>query len=82
MQFREIPLNRRRFMNGTITSAVAAALGSLARAAGEAPAAPAGRKTILSFYCDDTGPYAGRRRGFSKLSSITVASRELPASPV
>ena len=64
MQFREIPLNRRRFMNGTITSAAGAAFGSLARAADEAPAAPAGRKTILSFYCDDTDPYAAGAGAF------------------
>ena len=38
------------------------------------------RKTILSFYCDDTSPY-GSGRSRSRRSSTTAPSRRSPGSP-
>lgn len=64
MRVGEIRPSRRRFIGGAVTSAAAAALGPLPRAAGKAAGATAERKTILSFYCDDTGPYTAGAAAF------------------
>ena len=50
-------LGRRRFLGTAATSAAAAALGHLPRAAAEEGGKPRNRRMLLSFYCDDTGPY-------------------------
>lgn len=52
---------RRRFLGVTATSATAVALGHLLRAVA---AETKKRKTILSFYCDDTKPSPGGAKGF------------------
>lgn len=48
---------RRRFLATTSASAALALHGRLPQTTAEEPAKSPGRKTILSFYCDDTGPY-------------------------
>ena len=50
-------LTRRRFL-GTASAATVMAAGRLPRVLAGDPAKPPQRKTILSFYCDDTSPYA------------------------
>lgn len=55
---------RRRFLGAAATSAAAAALGCLPSALAQDSGKPHGRKTILSFYCDDTGPYAAGAKAF------------------
>jgi hypothetical protein len=47
-------LTRRRFL-GVIAASAAMARSSLTGA--ESPGKPRDRKTILSFYCDDTNPH-------------------------
>lgn len=53
--------SRRRFLG---VAASAAALGPLPWVWAAESAAPARHKTILSFYCDDTGPYAAGAKAF------------------
>ncbi|MHC4406835.1 MAG: hypothetical protein ACYTG0_45020, partial [Planctomycetota bacterium] len=48
---------RRQFLGAASTSVAVALDGRLHRTAADELAKSAGRKTILSFYCDDTGPY-------------------------
>jgi len=48
---------RRRFLSATAATAAIAALGGSSRTLAADSERPRGRKTILSFYCDDTGPY-------------------------
>jgi hypothetical protein len=56
-------LTRRRFVSLAATSAAALCRGpsALADPPGKAPS----RKTILSFYCDDTGPYVAGAKAFA-----------------
>jgi hypothetical protein len=55
-------LSRRRFLGGTVATALATA--TAPRLPGATDEAPAKRKTILSFYLDDTGPYVAGARAF------------------
>jgi len=50
-------LSRRRFVGAAASSATVAALGRLPLGAAEAPERTRNQKMVLSFYCDDTGPY-------------------------
>ena len=55
---------RRQFLGAASASAAVALDGRLPRtAAEELPKSP-GRKTVLSFYCDDTGPYTAGTEAF------------------
>lgn len=54
-------LTRRQFLGVTATSAAVAAFGQLPRAFA---AGPPKRKTILSFYCDDTSPRPAGAKAF------------------
>lgn len=56
-------LTRRRFVGVAATGAVMAAGRVPGALAGE-PAGPARRRTILSFYCDDSGPYVAGAKAF------------------
>ena len=58
--------NRRRLLGaGAAAAAVAvAACGRLPRGVAGGPEKPRKRKTILSFYCDDTGPYVAGAKAF------------------
>lgn len=64
MRPNELSLSRRRFMGVTAMSAAVAGLSQLPRALGGSPATPRNGKTILSFYCDDTGPYTAGAKAF------------------
>jgi len=55
---------RRRFLGTVAGSAALAAFGPWPRAAAGASGTPPKRKTVLSFYCDDTGPYAAGAKAF------------------
>jgi len=56
-------LSRRQFL-GTASAAAIAAAGPLPRVRAGEPAKPSPRKTILSFYCDDTSPYVAGAKAF------------------
>ena len=56
-------VSRRGFIGGAAMSAMAAASDRLPRASGDVPKKPP-RKMILSFYCDDTGPYVAGAGAF------------------
>jgi hypothetical protein len=60
----EINLGRRHFLRFTAIAAAGAIADTMARTSGAAPVAVPGRKTILSFYCDDTGPYTAGTGAF------------------
>jgi len=55
---------RRRFLRAAAVSAAGAALGRWPRAAAAGAEKPPARKTILSFYCDDTSPYVAGAKAF------------------
>jgi len=55
--------NRRRLL-GAGAAAAAAACGRLPRAVAGGPEKPRKDKTILAFYCDDTGPYTAGAKAF------------------
>jgi hypothetical protein len=57
-------VTRRQFLGATATCATAAAIGRLPRTFAQEPAMPRKRKTLLSFYCDDTSPYAVGAKAF------------------
>ncbi|MCY3021137.1 MAG: hypothetical protein NTW87_19155, partial [Planctomycetota bacterium] len=57
-------LSRRRFVRAAATSATVAALGHSPRTSAEEAAKPPKRKMVLSFYCDDTGPYTAGAKAF------------------
>lgn len=56
-------LTRRRFLGVTAEAAAVAAIGQFPQAFADNPAQPR-RKTILSFYCDDTKSSPGSAKGF------------------
>jgi hypothetical protein len=56
-------LTRRRFLGVAASSVAFTTLGQLPHALAAAPSQPH-RKTILSFYCDDTKPSPGGAKGF------------------
>ena len=56
-------LTRRQFL-GTASAAAVMAAGRLPQVLASGPAKPPPRKTILSFYCDDTSPYAAGAKAF------------------
>jgi hypothetical protein len=55
---------RRRFLGGAAASGVVAALGQSRRVRAKGSDRQPNRKTILSFYCDDTGPGVAGARAF------------------
>jgi|GEM_PF-649993 len=58
------PCTRRRFLGVAAASAAGAALGRLPRALAAGSEKPPHRKTILSFYCDDTSPQVAGAKAF------------------
>ncbi len=63
MRSSALNVSRRCFIGSAATSTMAAAIGPLPRASADAQEKPP-KKTILSFYCDDTGPYGVGARAF------------------
>ncbi len=59
-------VTRRRFLGAASTAAAVALGGPSPRASAQEGAKPRGRKTILSFYCDDTGPYTAGAGAFQQ----------------
>ena len=57
-------LSRRRFVRAAATSATAATFMRLPRASADDAGKARKRKMILSFYCDDTGPYTAGATAF------------------
>jgi hypothetical protein len=57
-------LTRRRFLTMAGSTAAATLLSRSARISAAAAEKPRQRKTILSFYCDDTGPYVAGAAAF------------------
>jgi hypothetical protein len=55
---------RRGFLGAAAASTVVATLGRSRRACAEGPDKLRDRKTILSFYCDDTGPHVAGAKAF------------------
>jgi hypothetical protein len=55
---------RRRFLGAAAAAAVVATLGRSRRACAESADKLRNRKTILSFYCDDTGPHVAGAKAF------------------
>jgi hypothetical protein len=55
---------RRRFLGAAAAAAVVATLGRSRRACAESTDKLRNRKTILSFYCDDTGPHVAGAKAF------------------
>jgi hypothetical protein len=55
---------RRQFLGAASTSAAVALCGRLRQTSARERAESPGRKTILSFYCDDTGPYQAGSKAF------------------
>ena len=66
-------LSRRRFVGAAATSATGAALGQLPLGAAEIPEKPRDHKLILSFYCDDTGPYTAGALAFQTFLDYCAA---------
>ena len=56
--------NRREFLGAGAAAAAVAACGGLPRAVAEGPEKPRKGRTVLSFYCDDTGPYTAGAKAF------------------
>ena len=65
-------LTRRHFLGAASTAAIMAA-GQLPRALAGDPTKPSQRKTILSFYCDDTGPYVAGAKAFQTFLDYCAA---------
>ncbi len=57
-------VTRRRFLGTSVAAAAVAAAGRLPRAAAGEQAKASPRKTVLSFYCDDTSPYVAGAKAF------------------
>jgi hypothetical protein len=57
-------LTRRRFLGAASISAAAASAGGPRRLSAAEPAKPRAGRTLLSFYCDDTGPYTAGAKAF------------------
>lgn len=57
-------LTRRQFLGTASAAAAVVAAGRLPRALAGEPAKPSPRKTVLSFYCDDTSPYVAGAKAF------------------
>jgi hypothetical protein len=55
---------RRRFLGAAAASAAVAALGGRTQTLAEGPEMPRTRKTLLSFYCDDTSPSVAGVKAF------------------
>jgi len=61
---RSYNITRRQFINTASTAAVLTMSGGLSQAFAEVSDKERSSKTILSFYCDDTGPYAAGAEAF------------------
>lgn len=66
-------LGRRRFLGAAATSAAVAAAGRLPRASADDAEKRGKRKMLLSFYCDDTGPYAAGAKAFQTFLDYCAA---------
>ncbi|MGC8639337.1 MAG: hypothetical protein ACP5XB_05595 [Isosphaeraceae bacterium] len=71
----ETNLDRRRFLCSAAVSAVSAMSGPVSRTSGMTWGLPPRRKTILSFYCDDTGPYTAGARAFQTFLDYCAEER-------
>jgi hypothetical protein len=67
--------SRRRFLGAGTTAMAAAALGQSPQAVAADSTRPRSRKTVLSFYCDDTGPYVAGARAFQTFLDFCAEQR-------